>query len=106
MMKHICMLAVLTGVAAASPKLDPTQLAGRWCEADPKVGCYSFKGNVVIEEAINGSPASKGTWEQDDDMLILRFKEGPWSLQIVKVSTKVMVLKDLSRKYTYTFTRR
>ncbi len=90
---------------ADTPKLDG-KLDGRWCEPDTKVGCYAFKGKSVTEEAIDHSPASKGTWEQDDDMLILTFKEGPWSLQIVKVTTKVMILKDLSRKLTYTFTKR
>ena len=38
-------------------------------------------------------------------MLVMRFKEGPWSLQVVKIGASVMVLKDLSRNYTYTFTR-
>ncbi len=103
-------MALLFGLTSAAhadtPKLDPAKLEGRWCEPDPHVGCYSFKGKTVIEEALSNSSASKGTWEQDDDMLILTFKEGPWSLQIVKVSARVMVLKDLSRKLTYTFTKR
>ena len=98
-------LALAAPAAADTPKLDG-KLDGRWCEPDAKVGCYSFKGKTVTEEAIDHSLASKGTWEQDDDMLILTFKEGPWSLQIVKVTTKVMILKDLSRKLTYTFTKR
>ena len=97
---------VPTAAHAGTPKLEPGHLDGRWCEPDVKVGCYAFKGKTVIEEAVKGSRASRGTWEQDDDMLILTFAEGPWSLRIVKATARVLVLEDLSRKQTYTFTKR
>lgn len=102
----ISMVLALAGVAyAETPKL-AGKLDGTWCEPDAKVGCYTFKGKTVTEEAIDHSPASKGTWEQDDDMLIMTFKQGPWSLEIVKSTSRVLILKDVSRKLTYTFTRR
>jgi hypothetical protein len=90
---------------ADTPKLDG-KLDGTWCEPNREVGCYTFKGKAVVEEALSNSRASKGSWMQDEDMLILTFKEGPWSLQIVKATARVLVLKDLSRRLTYTFTRR
>jgi hypothetical protein len=101
--------AAATPVAAVAakprPMPPPSKLEGRWCEPDPNVGCYRFEGSTVIEEALANSTASKGTFQLDDDMLVMRFKEGPWSLQVVKIGATVMILKDLSRNYTYTFTR-
>ena len=108
MSRFILMISILSSLALAEePALD-----GRWCEQrGDEVGCYAFKGKTVVEEAVNNrhgySPASKGTWELDEGLMIMHFPgQDDWIVQLVKVSKKVLILKTIDGKETFTFTRK
>jgi hypothetical protein len=97
-------------VAPAAEAPSPASLDGRWCEENPEVGCYRFEGFAVHEEAVklkNGTKhAAEGTWTMEGGMLLMRFPSGTWTLEVLKRTDNILIVKDYSQDQTFTFVRR
>ena len=94
------------GSTPAGPEVNGVALGdldGTWCEEDPKVGCYTFAGTTVTEDALSNSKATKGTWRTEDDLLILSLDGDDWALQPTKRTATVLMLYEPERSIHYTF---
>ncbi len=94
------MVGFVVGAAITSWWSTPAlvgDLSGRWCAEDPVIGCYAFDAEGVIEEANGPFPETRGRWDVQAGLLILRFPNGSWTLEPVRRAEGVLVLRDLDR---------
>lgn len=93
-MRRFSTVMAAATVALGCGGLGSPSMEGVWCQTDSPY-CYEFTGDVVVED-LGPSKRAEGTWEIQDDLLLLHYTNPAQTItwQIDKHTSDVLVLID------------